>query len=77
VDHTRISGDRLAYRFSDKNLRVYGNPYAIADAGRSLAVQEEIRVFERPHPKTGLPVRYTEMIGSRDGVRLQFEEKGK
>jgi hypothetical protein len=75
LDHTTLYGDRLTYRFADQDLRVYGSPHAVADSGRTLAIQEEIRVFERVNPKTGKKVRYTEMIGSSDGVSIEIEER--
>jgi hypothetical protein len=74
-DHTNLYGDRLAYRFDDKDLRIYGCPTAVADGGHTLATQEQIRVYQKPHPTTGLPVRYTEMIGGSDGVRIEIEER--
>jgi len=74
-DQSNLYGDRLAYRFSDQDLRVYGNPTAVADAGHTLATQERIRLYQKPDPKTGLPVRYTEMIGGSDGVRIEIEER--
>jgi hypothetical protein len=75
LDHTMLYGDRLAFRFADQDLRVYGSPHAVADTGRTLAIQEEIRVFEKVNPKTGKKVRYTEMIGSSDGVSIEIEER--
>jgi len=75
ADHTNLYGDRLAYRFADQDLRVYGGPLAVADAGHTMAIQEQIRVYQKPHPKTGLPVRYTEMIGGGDGVRIEIVER--
>jgi hypothetical protein len=74
-DHTNLYGDRLAYRFIDQDLRVYGGPIAVADTGHTTATQEQIRVYQKPHPKTGLPVRYTEMIGGSDGVRIEIDER--
>jgi hypothetical protein len=74
-DQTNLYGDRLAYRFTDQDLRVYGGPTAVADTGHTIATQEQIRVYQKPHPKTGLPVRYTEMIGGSDGVRIEIEER--
>ena len=47
-----------------------GSPVAVADTGHSVATQEQIRVYQKPHPKTGVPVRYTEMVGGSDGVRI-------
>lgn len=76
-DHTALYGDRLFFRFSDQNLRVYGNPVTVADAGHSSSTQEEIRVYERVHPKTGERIRYTEMIGGPDGVRIEIAERAK
>lgn len=76
-DHTTIYGDRLAYRFKDQDLRVYGEPYAVADTGSTTVRQEQIRVYEKKHPKTGQMIRYTEFIGGRDGVRFEIEEKQK
>jgi len=75
ADHTNLYGDRLAYRFIDQDLRVYGGPLAVADAGHTMATQEEIRVYQKPHPKTGLPVRYTEMIGGGNGVHIEIVER--
>jgi hypothetical protein len=75
LDHTNLYGDRLAYRFIDQDLRVYGGPLAVADAGHTMAIQEQIRIYQKPHPKTGLPVRYTEMIGGSDGVRIEIVER--
>jgi len=74
-DHTALYGERLFYRFSDQNLRVYGNPVTVADAGHTRSTQEEIRVYEQVHPKTGEKIRYTEMIGGSDGVRIEIEER--
>lgn len=75
ADHTNLYGDRLAYRFRDQDLRVYGNPIAVADTGHSTATQEQIRVYQKPHPRTGQDVRYTEMIGGSDGVRIEIDER--
>ncbi len=77
ADGTNIYGDRLAYRFKDQDLRVYGEPYALADTGRSSARQEQIRVYEKKNPKTGQMIRYTEMIGGRDGVHIEIVERPK
>ena len=44
-------------------------------AMQETATQEQIRVYQKPHPKTGLPVRYTEMSGGSDGVRIEIEER--
>jgi hypothetical protein len=75
ADGTNIYGDRLAYRFKDQDLRVYGSPYAVADTGRTTARQEQIRVYEKKNPKTGQMIRYTEMVGGSDGVRIEIVEK--
>jgi hypothetical protein len=79
ADHTTLHGDRLFYRFptptSSQDLRVYGNPRTIADSGHSTSTQEAIRVFDQPHPLTGEPVRYTEMIGGSDGVHIEIVER--
>jgi hypothetical protein len=72
---TDIYGDRLAFRFKDQDLRVYGEPYAVADTGSSMVRQEQIRVYEKKHPKTGQMILYTEMIGGRDGVHIEVIEK--
>jgi lipopolysaccharide export system protein LptA len=76
-DHTTLYGDRLAFRFKDQDLRVYGEPYAVADTGNSSIRQEQIRVYEKKHPKTGQMIRYTEFLGGRDGVHIEIEEKTK
>ncbi|RPH42036.1 MAG: hypothetical protein EHM91_09685 [Planctomycetota bacterium] len=75
ADGTNIYGDRLAFRFKDQDLRVYGEPYAVADTGRTTARQEQIRVYEKKHPKTGQMIRYTEMVGGSDGVRIEIVER--
>lgn len=75
ADHTSLYGDRLFYKFSDQTLRVYGNPHAVADAGHTIATQGEIHVFEREDPKTKKMIRYTEMVGDSDGVRIIIDEK--
>ena len=75
ADGTNIYGDRLAFRFKDQDLRVYGAPYAVADTGRTTARQEQIRVYEKKHPKTGQMIRYTEMLGGSDGVRIEIVER--
>ncbi len=77
TDQMDIFGDRLAYRFKDQDLRVYGSPYAVADTGRTTARQEQIRVYEKKNPKTGQMVRYTEMVGGSDGVRIEIVEKAR
>ncbi len=74
-EHTMIYGDRLAYRFKDQDLKVYGLPKATVDTGRSTSTQEEIRVYEKKSPKSGQMVRYTEMIGSGEGVRMEIDER--
>ena len=74
-DHTTLYGDRLFYKFTDQTLRVYGSPRTVADAGHSSSTQEEIRVYQQKHPKTGELVRYTEMIGGSDGVRIEIDER--
>jgi len=75
TDLTTLYGDRLFYRFSDQNLRVYGSPRTVADTGHSTSTQGEIRVFSQKHPRTGELVRYTEMIGDSDGVRIEIDER--
>lgn len=75
ADHTTLYGDRLTFRFADQDLRVYGDPVAVADTGRSVATQAEIRVYEKINPKTGKKVRFTEMIGVGDGVRIEVDER--
>jgi hypothetical protein len=77
ADQTHLYGERLAFRFKDQDLRVYGEPYAVADTGRTAARQEQIRVYETKHPKTGQMIRYTEMIGGRDGVHIEIDERPK
>ena len=74
-DHTSLYGDRLFFRFADQNLQVYGNPRTVADTGSSNTTQEQIRVYEKVHPKTGAKIRYTEMIGGSDGVRIEIDER--
>jgi len=76
-DQTTVYGDRLAYRFKDQDTKVYGEPYAWADTGRSIARQEQIRIYERRHPKTGQMIRYTEMIGGRDGLRIEIDDRAR
>jgi hypothetical protein len=76
AEHTTIYGDRLYYRFADQNLHVYGSPRSIADSGHTESTQEQIRVYEQKHPKTGELVRYTEMIGGSDGVHIEIDERG-
>lgn len=73
-DHTTLYGDRLFFRFADQNLKVYGAPYAVADTGRWTTTQEEIRVYDKKNPRTGQVVRYTEMIGGNEPVRMEIEE---
>jgi len=75
ADHTTLYGDRLFYKFTDQTLRVYGSPRTVADAGHSLSTQEEIRVYQQMHPKTGELIRYTEMIGGSDGVHIEIDER--
>jgi hypothetical protein len=77
VDQTTVYGERLAYRFKDQDLKVYGEPYAWADTGRSIARQESIRVFEKENPRTKQKIRYTQMDGGRDGLRIEIDEKEK
>jgi lipopolysaccharide export system protein LptA len=75
LDHTTIYGDRLAYDFKNQNLQVYGLPYTVIDSGRAVSTQEQIRVYDKVNPRTKLPTRYTELVGSADGVRIEMEEK--
>ena len=74
-DHMQLYGDRLAFRFKDQDLKVYGAPYAVADTGRAVSTQEQIRVYEKENPKTKQKVRYTELIGGPEGVRIEMEER--
>jgi lipopolysaccharide export system protein LptA len=74
-EHTTLYGDRLSYQFKDQNLKVYGGPYAVADAGRVVSTQEQIRVYDKINPRTKQMTRYTELIGGADGVRIEMEEK--
>jgi lipopolysaccharide export system protein LptA len=76
-DQTTVYGDRLAYRFKDQDLKVYGEPYAWADTGRTIARQEQIRVFEKENPRTKQKIRYTQMEGGRDGLRIETEDRMK
>ncbi|HVE40425.1 MAG TPA: LPS export ABC transporter periplasmic protein LptC [Planctomycetota bacterium] len=75
ADHTTLHGDRLAYQFKNQNLQVYGGPYAVADTGRVVSTQEQIRVYDKINPRTKQLTRYTELIGGADGVRIEMEEK--
>ena len=75
ADHTTIYGDRLAYDFKNQNLQVYGLPYTVIDSGRAVSTQEQIRVYDKINPRTKQMTRYTELIGSADGVRIEMEEK--
>jgi lipopolysaccharide export system protein LptA len=77
ADQTTVYGERLAYRFKDQDLKVYGEPYAWADTGRSTARQELIRVFEKENPKTKQKIRYTQMDGGRDGLHIEIEDRDK
>ncbi|MBV8879673.1 MAG: hypothetical protein JO332_06915, partial [Planctomycetaceae bacterium] len=77
IDQTSLYGDRLFFRFADQDLKVYGNPLTVADTGHSSTTQEEIRVYEKTHPRTGVKIRYTEMIGGSDGVRIEIEERAR
>src|SRR6185503_1106559 len=74
-NHTTLYGDRLAYQFKDQNLRVYGGPYAVADTGRVVSTQEQIRVYDKINPRTGQMTRYTEMNGGAEGLRIEVEER--
>jgi hypothetical protein len=74
-DRTTLYGDRLAFRFADQDLKVYGSPNAVADNGRMTSTQEQIRVYEKENPKTKLKVRYTEMIGGSEGVTIEIDER--
>jgi lipopolysaccharide export system protein LptA len=74
-DQTTVYGERLAYRFKDQDLKVYGAPYVWADTGRSIARQEQIRIYEKENPKTKQKIRYTQMDGGRDGLRIEIEER--
>jgi hypothetical protein len=80
-DRTTLYGDRLAFRFADpknnisQDLKVYGNPNAVAETGRMTSTQEEIRVYEKENPKTKQMVRYTESIGGPEGVTIEIEER--
>jgi lipopolysaccharide export system protein LptA len=75
TDSTTLYGDRLAYEFKNQNLQVYGAPYAVADAGRVVTTQEQIRIYDKINPRTKQLTRYTELIGGADGVRMEMEEK--
>jgi hypothetical protein len=75
TDHTTLYGDRLFYRFADQNLQVYGSPRTVADAGHTSSTQEQIRVYDKPDPRTGEMVRYTEMVGGSDGVHIEVQER--
>lgn len=76
-DQTTVYGDRLAYRFKDQDLKVYGEPYVWADTGRSIARQESIRVYEKENPKTKQKIQYRQMEGGRDGLRIEIEERAR
>jgi hypothetical protein len=75
TDHTTLYGDRLAYQIKDQNLQVYGGPYAVADGGRAVSTQEQIRVYDKMNPRTKQMTRYTELIGGAEGVRIEMDEK--
>jgi lipopolysaccharide export system protein LptA len=77
ADQSTVYGERLAYRFKDQELTIYGAPYAWADTGRSMARQESIRVFEKENPKTKQKIRYTQMDGGPDGLRIEIDDRGK
>jgi lipopolysaccharide export system protein LptA len=75
-DGTNLYGDRLVYKPQEESFTLYGSPYAVADTGRSSVVQERIQVYEKAGGD-GQKVRYTEMIGGKDGIRILIEEKAK
>ena len=74
ADQTTVYGERLAYRFKDQDLKVYGEPYAWAEVGRGTIRQESIRVYEKENPKTKQKVKYTQHEGGPDGLRIEIPE---
>jgi len=77
LDHTTVYGDRLAYRFKDQDLKVYGDPYAWVDTGRSVSRQEQIRMYEKENPKTKQKVRFMQSEGGPEGLRIEYQESPK
>ncbi len=75
-DGTNLYGERLVFKPADQSFTLHGSPYAVADTGRTLMVQERIQVYEKP-AGDGQRVRYTEMIGGKDGLRIVIEDKGR
>ena len=74
LDQTTAYGDRLAYRFKDQDLKVYGNPYAWVDTGRSVSRQEMIRMYEKENPKTKQKIRFMQSDGGPEGLRIEHQE---
>jgi len=74
-DNTTIYGDRLAYELKNENLKVYGQPHTVIDSGRAVSTQEQIHVYDKMNPRTKQMTRYTELVGSADGVHIEMEEK--
>jgi hypothetical protein len=72
-DGTNLYGSKLVFRPSDQSFTLFGSPYAVADTGRTLLVQERIQVYEKVNGG-GQKVRYTEMTGGRDGLRIVIDE---
>jgi hypothetical protein len=73
-DGTNLYGSRLVYRPQDQSFTLFGTPYAVADTGRTMLVQERIQVYEKVNGG-GAKVRYTEMTGGRDGLRIVIDER--
>lgn len=77
LDQTNVYGDRLAYRFKDQDLKVYGAPYTWVDTGRSISRQELIRMYEKENPKTKQKIRYMHSEGGAEGIRIEIQESTK
>jgi hypothetical protein len=74
AENVLLSGDRLAYDPVRQEFRLRGTPQAVASAGRAMTLQDEIILYETA-AADGSRVRYTEMRGGGNGVRITIPEE--
>lgn len=70
ADGIHLHGERLTYDPESGTFTLIGVPRAVAEAAGREASAERIRMYEAAHPLTGETVKFTEMIGGRERLRI-------
>lgn len=69
-DGITMYGGQLRYDPSDGAFTLLGLPIAVAESGPQVVSGERIRLFDKPGEDPGKTVRYTQIQGGTQGVRI-------